>query len=149
MSAPRAGLALVAVLLLVGVAGACIPSASCTLVIFPTDDPSLLEVPEDVAPIISPEDLDPAGWAVLPDDGTGNGDAVSFRLRPAAAERFAAFTRAEVGGFMAVAIDGRVVSVPEIAAPIEGGDVILTGAGGDGFVEQFRPCLPAELLPDA
>lgn len=126
----------------------CVPSAACDLVIVPAGGPELDHVPADVEPIVSAADLDPLGWRIVPDDGSGLGDQVAFRLRPEGAERLAAFTRANIGGWIGIAIDGAVVAVPMVQAPIEDGDVAISGASDDeGFVERFRSCLPTELLP--
>lgn len=148
MSARGPIAALLAGLVPVAVLGACIPPTACSLVIVPTEDPALTKLAEDVVPIVSPDDLDPSGWAIVEDDVDLGAPRVSMRLRPEAAERFAAFTRANIGGFVAVAIDGQVISVPQIMSPIEDGEIVLSpGQDEAAFLESFRPCLPIDLLP--
>ena len=126
----------------------CVPTATCDLRMVVTDDPGIRALPQDAEPVVTPADLDPLGWQVIPDDGSGLGDGVAFRLVPEARDRLAAVTEANVGRYLAVEVGGEVVSVPMIASSIPDGEVLLTGASDDaGFVERFRPCLPIELLP--
>ena len=127
---------IIALTLLVG----CVPGASCDLLIVGTDDPNLQQLPADALPVVVGDDVDPSGWAVVPDDGVGGGDQVIFRLRPDAAERFAAFTRGNIGRSIAIAVDDRVVAVPTIMAAIEDGEVAISVAD-PADLDGFRPCL--------
>ena len=126
---------------------ACVPSVACDLTIFPADGPDLDEIPAGAPAIVTAADIDPLGWRVIPDDGSGLGDQVGFRLRPEATERFAAFTRDNVGEYLAITVEGRVVSVPRIEGPLDDGDIVIAGPRGGGWIEGFRSCLPVELLP--
>jgi preprotein translocase subunit SecD len=125
--------------------GCSIPVAPCDITIAATDDPDVQRVPADALILATAADVDPAGWAVT-DDGNGS-PAVDLRLKPEAAERFAEHTAANVGGFLAIAVDGVVVSVPSIDQPIEGGAVTISGGGDTDIVEALGPCFPVEIRP--
>ena len=143
----RVGIA-VAVIFAAGLigAGCSLPKAPCNLVIAAVDDPSVQEIPPGAEVLATAADVDPAGWAVS-DDGNGQ-RAVDLRLKPEAAQRFAEHTAANVGGFLAFAVDGVVVSAPTINGPIEDGAVSISGGALDtDIVEAFGPCLPIEIQP--
>jgi preprotein translocase subunit SecD len=68
--------------------------------------------------------------------------ALNLELRPEAARRFAAYTRANIGHFLSIALNGRIAMVPMIQAPIEGGSVTIEGGDQDGLdVSAFRSCV--------
>ena len=54
--------------------------------------------------------------------------AVSFRLEPAAAQRFTQLTRENVGRQLAILLDEEVISAPRIDSEIPGGSGIITGS---------------------
>jgi preprotein translocase subunit SecD len=54
--------------------------------------------------------------------------AVSFRLKPAAGQRFTQLTRENVGRQMAILLDEEVISAPRIDSEIPGGSGIITGS---------------------
>jgi preprotein translocase subunit SecD len=126
-------------------AGCSVPAPPCDLTIAAVDGPDVVRIPADAEILATAADVDPAGWAVV-EDGQGQ-PAVDLRLQPEAAERFAEHTAANIGGFLAVAVNDVVVSTPMIQAPIEGGAVTISGNFGTDVVEAFRPCLPIEILP--
>ena len=138
-----------AVVVLAGLSGAgcTLPSAPCDIVIAGVADPDVRQLPPDADVLATTADVDPAGWRAS-DPGVGGG-AVELRLRPAAAGRLAAHTAANVGGFLAVAINDVVVSTPVITSPIQDGAMTITGGGDDDIVSAFGPCLPLEIQPPA
>jgi hypothetical protein len=138
-------LAIVGALLLAIANAGCLPAAGCDLTMTLTDDPSLAALPVDAVPEVVAADVDPDGWRVEPDDGSGAGDLVVLRLRDDAADRFAELTAANVGRYLAIAVDGRVVAVPVIQAPIEDGEIALSLASSD--TSGFASCLPVDLVP--
>ena len=64
--------------------------------------------------------------SVAPDVGTGNQIGVSFALSSEASDTWCTFTTANVGRPGPIALDGRVITVPEINSPICGGTTIIT-----------------------
>ena len=64
--------------------------------------------------------------SVAPDVGSGNQIGVSFTLSPEASDIWCQFTSANVGRPGPIALDGRVITVPEINQPICGGQTIIT-----------------------
>ena len=136
-------------LLVVGLLGAActLPAPACDLVVAAVEDPEVRQLPADAEVLATTADVDPTGWRAS-DPGVGGG-AVELRLRAEAADRLAAHTETDVGGFLAFAIDGEVVSAPTIMGPIEDGLITVTGAEDVDIVEAFRPCLPVEIRPPA
>lgn len=59
-------------------------------------------------------------------DEHGN-PAVSFSFKSTGAKKFANATRENVGGRLAIVLDGKVISAPTINTPITGGKGIITG----------------------
>ena len=64
--------------------------------------------------------------SVAPDVGSGNQIGVSFTLSDEASDAWCQFTSANVGQPGPIALDGRVITVPEINQPICGGQTIIT-----------------------
>ncbi len=60
-------------------------------------------------------------------DATGIGLVVGFRLKGSAADEFADFTSQNVGSYMPIVLDKRVISSPQIQSPILGGEGIIEG----------------------
>jgi preprotein translocase subunit SecD len=58
--------------------------------------------------------------------------AVGFRLKSTGSQLFATYTKAHVGEFFAIVLDGNVVSAPVIQSAITGGQGIISG-GSTGF----------------
>ena len=142
----RIGLAVGAIVVagLLG-AGCTLPKGPCNLVIAAVDEPDVQQIPADAEILVTAADVDPTGWAVS-EDGNGS-PAVDLRFKPEAAQRSAKHTAANVGGYLAIAIDGTVVSVPVINGPIEDGAVSINGSIDTDIVEAFAPCLPIEIRP--
>jgi hypothetical protein len=68
------------------------------------------------------------------DVGIGDPDGLPFvtvALKPAAAERFHAFTRTWVGRRLAIVVEGHVATAPTVRSAISGGRVQITIAAGD------------------
>ena len=127
-------------------AGCSVPVAPCDITIAAIDDPDLQAIPADAEILATAADVDPAGWAVT-DDANGV-PTVDLRLKPEAAARFAEHTAANVGGYLAIAVNDVIVSTPVINSAIEGGAVTIAGGALDrDIVEAFGPCLPIEIRP--
>ena len=93
-------------------------------------------IPPDMQRLVGPEDID---WAASRLD-VGNPPVLLLSLRPAAATRIADYTRDNAGSFLAVAMNGQVVSAPMIASTIEGGQIQLEGTDPAEFAA-LRPCV--------
>ena len=85
--------------------------------------------------LVGPEDIDSAASSLDP----GDPPVLQRSLRPEAAERIADYTRESAGSFLAVALNGQVVSAPMIASTIEGGVIQLEGTEPTEFAA-FAPC---------
>jgi hypothetical protein len=144
----RPGLALGLALVVASLGAGCsVPVPPCDIVIASSDAPDVDRIAPDAVILATAADVDPTGWSVVGDDD--GLQAVNLRLKPEAAERFAEHTAANVGGFLAIAVNDVVVSTPSVMGPIEGGEVTISGGGDDDVVEAFRPCLPIEIRPPA
>ncbi|HTE21252.1 MAG TPA: protein translocase subunit SecD, partial [Armatimonadota bacterium] len=88
------------------------------------------EVPEQVikdAPLILTGDyLKPTSEAVI--DPTKGQPTVTFELNGEGAERFATFTQENVGEILAVVLDNKIISAPNIQTPITEGSGVITGS---------------------
>ncbi|MGN1062822.1 MAG: protein translocase subunit SecD [Alphaproteobacteria bacterium] len=83
-------------------------------------------------------------------DERGN-PAVSFSFKSTGAKKFANATRENVGGRLAIVLDGKVISAPTINTPITGGKGIITGnfsvaAANDLALLLRSGALPAPLV---
>lgn len=83
-------------------------------------------------------------------DEKGN-PAVSFSFKATGAKKFANATRENVGGRLAIVLDGKVISAPTINTPITGGQGIITGnftvaAANDLSLLLRSGALPAPLV---
>ncbi len=65
--------------------------------------------------------------AIVTRNGSGSVN-IGFRMRPAAAEAFATFTRENIDRRAAIIVDGQLMSAPVIRGPIEGGSGVITGS---------------------
>jgi hypothetical protein len=57
---------------------------------------------------------------------------LEITLKPAAREAFATYTASHLNEYLAIVIDGEVVSLPVVQAPIPGGEVSFSGGGPTG-----------------
>lgn len=80
---------------------------------------------EDVTPILSSKDV---ASAALTLDQFGN-PQVRVSFTPAGAQTLAEFTQAAVGHYLAIAVDGRVLTAPRIQTPITDGQAVITSPG--------------------
>jgi preprotein translocase subunit SecD len=79
------------------------------------------------------------GSAVAVTFNEANIAQVSFTLQGAGPDKFRDFTQANVGRYMPILLDKRVISVPVIRGPIPGGQgVIEMGSGGQEALEDAR-----------
>jgi preprotein translocase subunit SecD len=92
-------------------------------------------IPPGLEQLVGPEDIDWTASSLEP----GNPPVLQLSLRPAAAERIADHTREHAGSFLAVALNGQVVSAPMIMSRIVGGVIQLEGTGPTEFAA-FAPC---------
>jgi preprotein translocase subunit SecD len=114
-----------------------------TIVALPADSTVEPGDPLPVAPLVlaGPNDFDRTTIAIVTDD-LGN-PAVNMALQGDAIARVAAHTAGHTGEFMAVAINGTVVSVPIIQGPLLDGTLQITGAGAnDDLGQRFEGCVP-------
>jgi preprotein translocase subunit SecD len=107
-------------------------------------EPSVLAgdpLPDDLAVIAGSGDFDADATSVIVDE---QGSSIQLRLRGDAIVRLAAHTAAHTGKFLAIAINGTVVSVPMIMASIPDGDlqIVLTDADVPEVSEQLAGCIP-------
>jgi protein-export membrane protein SecD len=80
-------------------------------------------------PLFSGEQLEAAS---IGQDRTGN-RAVDFVLKPQGSKQFEDYTRAHVGDYFAIVLDGKVISAPRIDEAIPGGRVQITQGGIGGY----------------
>ena len=72
---------------------------------------------------------------------------VSFTLNPAGTQKLAVYTRENIGHFLAIVRDGRVVSCPRINGEILGGQGIISGVFNQQEAEELAALLTRPPLP--
>lgn len=91
---------------------------------------SMLVNGDETGPIVLKRSVVVGGESLEDSRGTydekGN-PAVSFSFKATGAKKFANATRENVGGRLAIVLDGKVISAPTINSPITGGQGIITG----------------------
>jgi preprotein translocase subunit SecD len=87
-------------------------------------------LPPGLEPLLRAGDIDPAGVALDPGSG-GSSAGVTLRFTPAGGVALAAWSADHVGDFLAIVVDGRVVSVPLIMAPLTDGTMTIAPAASD------------------
>lgn len=95
----------------------------------PPSDPLLAEFGPIHPTLLTGSDLDPAGLGIGTDQ-TGD-PVVNFALKSEAAQKFAAYTTANVNGYLCIVLDNRVNSCPRINQPITGGQGQITVGSRD------------------
>lgn len=80
-------------------------------------------------------------------DTSNQEPVITFQFDAEGTERFAAATRANVGGSIAIVFDNQVISVPVIQEPIEDGKVQITGNFDLEGASNFAALLRAGPLP--
>jgi preprotein translocase subunit SecD len=70
--------------------------------------------------------------AAIGQDQTGK-RVVTFNLKPTGAKLFEDYTRANIGKFFAIVLDGNVISAPSIENAIPGGNVQISQGGIGGY----------------
>src|SRR5215207_5674121 len=99
--------------------GAAVP-ADCQVVMWDAGDAPPEEgtlIPDGIEPLIVPADPD---WSSSQfGQGATGAPTLTLALGPDGAARMAAFTRSNVGAFMPIGLNGTVVVVPRVNAPIE------------------------------
>lgn len=111
---------------------------SCETVILGAGQTALEEgatIPPGLEQLVGPGDIDWTASSLQP----GNPPVLQLSLRPEGAERIAEYTREHAGSFLAVALNGQVVSAPMIMSAIEGGVIQLEGTEPTEFAA-FAPC---------
>jgi len=98
-------------------------------------------LPANLPVIAGPDDFDPTGTSIIAD--VNGGAAVNLELQGPAIARVAAHTAGHIGEFMAIAINGTVISVPMIESTLPDGKMQITSGGlpGADFAEQFAGCV--------
>jgi SecDF, P1 head subdomain len=91
--------------------------------------------------IAAPNDFDIAA-TMIGDDGSGD-PTVTVRLRGDAVDRFARHTADHLGDHIAIMLNGDIITVPVIMAPIEGGEISISSGSldADGLAGRFAPCV--------
>lgn len=77
--------------------------------------------------VITGVDLDSV--IVTPPQSPGEGYAVSFSLKPEAAEIFGEHTRSNIGKMLAIVLDKKIINTPVIRQAIETGEGAISGQG--------------------
>jgi len=72
---------------------------------------------------------------------------VVFALNPAGTQKLADYTRENIGHFLAIVRDGRVVSCPRIDGELSGGEGIITGTFTQPEAEELADLLTHPPLP--
>jgi preprotein translocase subunit SecD len=85
-----------------------------------------LPIDPALTPLFSGDQLDPTKVSPGVDQTTGE-RVVSFGLKSEGSQKFADYTRNNVGNFFAVVLDGTVISAPSIREPITGGSGQISG----------------------
>ncbi len=71
------------------------------------------------------------------------------RLKPAARDLFATYTRTHIGDSFAILVDDEVVVVPIVNEPITGGEVMVSGGIDAGTFERTVAILAGGVLPES
>ena len=126
------------------------PTLTSTQSLTPTVPPPIDPLETQFGPVFETlftgADLIPEGLGITTDN---LGDpAVSFSLKPEAAQAFATYTSANVGGFLCIVLDNRVNSCPRINQAITGGQGQITlGSGGVEEAQELLTLLRYGALP--
>ncbi|RMG58598.1 MAG: protein translocase subunit SecD, partial [Bacteroidetes bacterium] len=72
---------------------------------------------------------------------------VLIEMNPAAAEPWAALTRAHIGKHLALVLDGRVYSAPRVMSEISGGKLMITGNFSRDEARELAALLQQAPLP--
>jgi hypothetical protein len=119
------------------------PRCALSLVAIPTGEQISEEDPLPAGSVIlaTPDDFDLAAMSIDQDPELGS--TVTLRLRGPAAGEFAQHTANHIGDMIAIVLNGDVVSVPVILAPIHGGEISIQmgGLGADRALERFADCV--------
>ena len=136
MSRLLGALVLVAATLLGGCGAA--PGA-CEVTIWDAGQTALEEhatIPPGLEQLVGPEDID---WSVSLLEA-GNPPVLVLAFRPEAAARVADHTSSHVGLYLAIAMNGEVVSAPVIMSGIENDAMELEGTSPESL-SPFAPCV--------
>jgi hypothetical protein len=147
--ARRVALSLVALLAVASIATGCQQTLTCDVSVFGlgTDPIGPGDViPADAELILNAGDFDPGQATIGPID---LGTEVQLHLDPGAAQRFREFTAANLGGFIAVTLNGSVVSVPMIQSEIPDGALSITmPPTSTEEIDAFARCIQRRALPE-
>jgi hypothetical protein len=97
-------------------------------------------LPAGAAILAAPGDIDWSASSIGPDQPGGR--PLNLQLRPEAAERLASYSRDNVGSFLPIALNGRVVVAPMLQSEVEGGLLVIQFASLDPAetVTAFEAC---------
>lgn len=96
--------------------------------------------------IITGADLDTSGIALQFNPTTGEAE-VAWKLKGPAAQRMASFTAANVGKYMPIILDKKVVASPRIQGAIPGGQGVINGLTGKDEAQTLTVLLKYGSLP--
>jgi hypothetical protein len=88
-------------------------------------------VPTGLEVLLTTADVDPAAVTMTSD--AGGSPAVSIGFAPDAAKALATWSRAHVGEFVALAVDGLAVIVPAVMSPLDDGSVVISMGEGQAW----------------
>jgi preprotein translocase subunit SecD len=145
----RVGIGLAAVVVMAAVGAGCQQTLVC--------DVSVLSVrtgqiaPGDALPpgselIVTAGDFDSRQATIAP---VASGAEVQLHLVPGVVQRFREYTSANVGGFMAITLNGSLVAVPQIQGEIPDGAISITLPDTEQeAIDAFATCIRGRALPE-
>jgi preprotein translocase subunit SecD len=102
-------------------------------------------LPSDAELLLNAGDFDTSLATIGPTD---SGTEVRLQLKPAATERFRQFTAANIGGSIAISLNGDVVSTPQVQGEIPDGALTLTLPADQRVAsDAFARCITRRALP--
>jgi preprotein translocase subunit SecD len=130
---------------LVGCSSMAIPApCDLTIIALPADSTVAPGDPLPAAAVVlaAPSDFDRTAIEFVVMEGADS-PAVNLALQGNAIARVAAHTAAHSGEFMAIAVNGTVVSVPIIQGPLLDGTIQITGGmENEDVAQRFAGCVP-------
>jgi hypothetical protein len=147
--ASRLALGLATLLAVASIATGCQQALVCDVSLFAVRTGQIAPgdaLPPDSKLILDAGDFDPTQATI---GRTDQGTEVELDVQPGAAERLRTFTAENTGSFMAITLNGSVVSVALIQGEITGGGLALTlPPTAQEEIDAFSTCIPRRALPE-